>query len=703
VVVRLLIRLTSFVAVAMVLGCLALSSPAGAAPSAGGITPTVTVVGSPDPATTGSVDYLVTVTDPTNSGVPTGSVTVSDGTNDATNSCTIENLDVNGDGNCSIEEPAGSLTITADYSGDGSYSPAEDQTTETVNPATPTVAVVLPSGATTGSVSYGVTVSGPAGAVAPSGSVAIFDGTNTCEASLTNGAGSCPLEEGAGNYTITASYPGDPNYNNATGSASGTETVGQATPLVGVTQSGATPGSVTYGVTVSGPAGAVAPTGSVAIFDGTNTCDASLTNGSGSCPLVEGAGPYTISASYPGDPNYTSATWSGTEATVTVSPPSGAKTGSVTYGVSVAGPTGAEVVPTGSVEITDGTTHCTASLTNGSGSCPLIEGAGSYTLTGTYTGDTNYLGTTGPQVNETVAQATATLTPSLASTVSGGYVTYSVTVGGTTPSIVPSGTVTVKDLDPALGPGGTCTITLASGIGNCSFLQYPETAKYTIRFVYSGDPNYLAPAAAIPTQLVTFLPVTVAVTPSPSPAGVGAGQTKVTYNVTVTPTTTSPFPDPTGSVTISDGTGGSCSINNLSSGAGHCRIAESAGSYAVAASYVGDDIYASGTGDVIENVASKTVTAYSDSGSPVPAGQPITLTATVTSKASAAGTPSGSVQFEVGGVDVGAPVTLSDGVANAVYDVPVGAKHKEIVTEVFESSDTDTWLNSTGYGVFKVS
>jgi hypothetical protein len=611
-VVRLLIRLTSFVAVTVVLGCLAISSPASASPSAGaGITPNVTVAGSPNPGTTGSVDYSVSVTDPTNAGTPTGSVTVSDGTSDATNSCTIAALDVNGDGNCSIEEPAGSLTITADYSGDGSYSPAEGQTTETVNQATPTVAVVLPNGATTGSVSYGVTVSGPTGAVAPTGSVAISDGTNTCEASLTNGSGSCSLEEGVGDYSISASYPGDTNY--------------------------------------------------------------------------------------------TSATWSGTEATVTVSPPNGAKTGSVTYGVSVAGPTGAAVVPTGSVELTDGTTECTASLTNGSGSCPLIEGAGPYTLTGTYSGDTNYLGTTGPQVNETVAKATATLTPSLASTVTGGYVTYSVTVGGTTPSIVPGGSVTVTDLDPALGPGGSCTITLASGTGGCSFLQYPETAKYTIKFAYSGDTNYLAPAPATPSQVVTYLPVTVAVTPSPSPAGVGAaGQTKVTYSVTVTPTTTSPFPDPTGSVTISDGDGGGCSINNLSSGAGRCRISESLGSYSVVASYFGDTIYASGTGTVTENVASKTATTYSDSGSPVAAGQPVTLTATVTSTASAAGTPSGSVQFEVGGVDVGTPVALSDGVASTVYNVPIGAKHKQIVTEVFESSDTDTWLNSTGYGVFKV-
>jgi hypothetical protein len=136
-------RLASLAGGALVIACLAVVGSATSASAQGGIVPTVTVTPSPSPATTGAVNYAVSVTDQSSQGTPTGSVTVDDGLG---NSCPIS-LSASGDftssGNCSIEEPAGSLNISADYAGDTNYAEATGTTTETVNAATPTVTVTL--------------------------------------------------------------------------------------------------------------------------------------------------------------------------------------------------------------------------------------------------------------------------------------------------------------------------------------------------------------------------------------------------------------------------------------------------------------------------------------------------------------------------------------------------------------------------------
>ena len=143
------------------------------------LVPTVAVSGpsGPSGATTGPVVYIVTVSG--DGATPTGSVTVFDG---AGGSCSIPNLDDTGSGTCSITENAAEspFSVTASYSGDLNYTSATGYTNEDVALATPTVTVTGQSGATTGPVAYGVTVSGPTGAATPTGSVTVSDGTNTC-------------------------------------------------------------------------------------------------------------------------------------------------------------------------------------------------------------------------------------------------------------------------------------------------------------------------------------------------------------------------------------------------------------------------------------------------------------------------------------------------------------------------------------------
>ena len=101
----------------------------------GTASPTVTVSGVPNPATTGPVSYSVLVTGA--GATPTGSVSVSDGQG---GSCIIASLG-SGSGSCSITENASGspYTVTGTYSGDANYSSGTSTTAETVNPATPTL------------------------------------------------------------------------------------------------------------------------------------------------------------------------------------------------------------------------------------------------------------------------------------------------------------------------------------------------------------------------------------------------------------------------------------------------------------------------------------------------------------------------------------------------------------------------------------
>jgi large repetitive protein len=457
-------------------------------------TPTVTVTGSPNPATGGSVTYEVTVSG--SGATPTGTVSVSDGNG---GTCAITALDDLGSGSCSIIENAASspYTTTATYSGDANYLMATALTTETVNPATPTVTVAGSANpATTGPVTYDVTVSG-SGAT-PTGTVSVSDGDGgTCSISSvdSSGFGSCSLTENAASSpnTVTATYAGDANYLPATGST--TETVSPSTPTVTVIGSAnpATTGRVTYDVTVS-DSGAT-PTGTVLVSDGNGgTCAISSldSSGSGTCKIGANAqdSPYSVTATYDGDRNYTSAIGTLTEVVAPASPTvairsSGnpAPLGPVAYNVTVTG--FATFTPTGSVTVSDGTRTCTIASLNpaGKGSCKIIEPAGTYAATATYAGNASYSAasrTTSETVNKAAPSVAVSASPRPTTT---GRVTFRVVVRGMT-GLQRTGSVVVTD--------GTRRCTIAalntSGRGSCRIAE--RIGTYTVTATYSGDANY---------------------------------------------------------------------------------------------------------------------------------------------------------------------------------------------------------------------
>src|SRR5207244_3268470 len=93
----------------------------------------------------------------------------------------------------------------------------------------------------------------------------------------------------------------------------------------------------------------------------------------------------------------------------------------------------------------------------------------------------------------------------------------------------------------------------------------------------------------------------------------------------------------------------------------------SAGSYTIKAVYFGDGNFTAGTGTLTQTVnQDATTTNVSSSITPSLFGQPVTFIATVTAAAPGSGTPSGAVQFQINGNNLGTPVGLNGGQATSI-------------------------------------
>jgi len=455
------------------------------------ISTTTITADSPDPSSPGqSVAVGVTVSG--SATTPTGTVTITG----AETNCTITLA--SGSGSCNVVfNSAGVKTITATYSGDANYAGSADTESHTVSAgtaaSTTTITGDVPDPSTAGQwVAVSVTVSG-AGIPTPTGTVTITGADTNCSIILAGGTGSCNVVFNTiGVKTLTATYSGDANYAGSSGTASHTVNKGSTTMTITDTPDPSIPGqAVTVSVLVSG-AGAV-PTGIVAITGADSTCNITLSGGGGSCSVVfYTIGAKTISAAYSGDGNYidsvttTSHTVKNTSTTtITSTAPNPSTVGDwVTVNVTVSG---AGVTPTGNVEITGADVNCTITLAGGSGSCAALfntSGSGVKTLTATYEGDGNYVGSSGT-ANHTVQKGAATVTiTSVTPEPSAPYEAVTVTVTVTGAGLTPTGEVAITGADT------NCTITLVGGAGTCTIVFNTSGIK-TITATYNGDVNYL--------------------------------------------------------------------------------------------------------------------------------------------------------------------------------------------------------------------
>jgi hypothetical protein len=328
-----------------------------------------------------------------------------------------------------------------------------------------------------------------------------------------------------GTWYFRAVYAGDSNY---VGSQSGDPdeplVVGMGTAIVNpATFAPASPIGLgtgeTVSVGVSGPNGFPAPTGNVqfqvSINNGAYTNTGSPVALSGGVASIAYNPPtintYNFRAVYLGDSNYVSGTIGAASSTLIVKgnpivpAPTLNPSGSTTVGTSVS----LSVTVSGSGAVPTGTATFQVNINGGGwsniGSAINLNGAGfastnyvpssanNYQFQVVYSGDTNYVGATGPSASLTVNKATLSPTgPSVNPNpdVVNHAVTVSITILGVSGGPTPTGQATFQ---VKIGAGAWTNI--GSGInlvnGAASTTYTPNTVNsYQFQVLYNGDSNY---------------------------------------------------------------------------------------------------------------------------------------------------------------------------------------------------------------------
>jgi len=443
-------------------------------------------------------------------------------------------------------------------------------------------------------------------------------------------------------YTLAATSAG------LAGATSSAFTIGSATSTTAIVSDLPDPSvtgqPVTVNYTVTSTGGT--PTGNVTVSDGVVSCNAPA--GAGSCPLTFlTIGPKTITATYPGDANFSGSVSVGAShtvnqaATTTVfgvqnpNPSTRGQAVNVTWAVPVTSPgTG---TPTGNVTVSDGVDSCTAAVAAVSCNVTLTT-VGSRPLTITYAGDANYTGSSVGSIPHTVNSAASVTTitsdsPDPSTVGQSVAVNYSVTG----PAGTPTGTVTVSD-----GAGTFCTGTAAGG--SCSG-SFTTAGGKTLTATYAGDGNYTGSVSAGVAHTVNAAATTTSISSNaPNPSVVGQS-VAVNYSVT------SGGGTPTGNVTVSDGVN-SC-IGTVA--AGTCSLAlTTVGARTLTATYATDGNFAgsasSGAAQTV-NQAATTTAITSHLPDPSTTSNLVTVVWTVGVSAPGAGTPTGIVTITTDGAE----------------------------------------------------
>lgn len=368
---------------------------------------------------------------------------------------------------------------------------------------------------------------------------------------------------------------------------------------------------------ISGSGGSV-PTGTIQFVDestGGNTGSPVTMAADGTASYSESGqftdGGHNIAAKYSGDSTYAAAESqpitieiqpSSTTLVVTPSTttPGGGSTITVTGTVTSTNPGGS--APTGTVTVNlDGipqgnATLATSGTTTAGKVSVTVPTAGSHSIQGMYSGDTNYFSSTSNSVTITVAKVAsvtsiaatpATLTPGVAES-------FTATVA---PAVTATGTVYVLTGTVSFYDGGTTLLGTAAVSANTAVLtgiNLSLTAAHTITAVYSGDTTYDASASSPLLLTGTLLPVTVALTES-NP--VLAPDQPVTLTATVTPVSNPPIAGeqhPSGYVLFYAGSTLLSGQIAVAAGVGDTAVASTvvprvtAGQYAITAQYSGD-------------------------------------------------------------------------------------------------------------------
>ena len=486
---------------------------------------------------------------------------------------------------------AATHTVTASYSGDGNFpktTSAVDSQVVNQSPTTITIVSSSPSSSVNQAVTFTATVAPTtyAGSIFPTGTVTfsyVFNGgaavNLSCTAAqpvsvstlgtVTTAACTAPLPS-QGAYTITAAYSGDKNF--LTGSGVATQNVaGSATTttLIAAPSPSNVNQPVLFTATVKpSVSGSTNPTGTVAfsyVLNGgasVSLCSAApVTSATGVSTCLESlptaatsSAPYTITAKYSGDTNFTTSSGTVTQAvnpapltiTVTSSQTPSLVNQPVTFAATLTLANSGSAQPTATVSFKDtltGSTLCAnATLTlnannayMASCSLPVTNQwtAATHPITATYNGDPNFPATTSPVFAQvvTAGPTTAVLTSALPVSIATQSVTFTATVvPAQTGAIVPSGYFTFTS-SGTWNPAASCQaapvapITSGTGAGTaiatCTASFPASASSQTISAAYAGDPNFTGNNVSVNQTVQNFSIANAVMTSSSTTATTG--------------------------------------------------------------------------------------------------------------------------------------------------------------------------------------
>ncbi|WP_432093509.1 Ig-like domain repeat protein, partial [Streptomyces sp. bgisy100] len=453
---------------------------------------------------------------------------------------------------------------------------------------------------------------------------------------------------------------------------------------------------VTFTATVV-PLGPGAPTGTVTfVIRGGPTLTAPVIGGRATVS-TNGLSPgtYSVTAIYSGDSRFTSSTGASshpvlkalTTTYVSSSPEPSTFGQPVTFTASVAPVPPGAGTPTGTVTFFISTgLSLTAPLVNGTARITTgALGPGLHVVVAIYSGDINFLPSTGTDTHTVRIRSAATRTTVTSApdpSAVGQPVQFTATVAPLSPgSGTPTGTVTFSFGD------GTPSVT-ASLSGGVARVTHPYASAagspYTVTATYGGDGSF-GPSTGSDTQTVGRAATTTSVATSPDPSVPGQ---PVTVTASVAPAAGGGG-TPTGTVTFAFGDGTPPVTATLFGGVATVThpYASAAGSpFTVTATYGGDTAFGPSTGTDTHTVGrATTTTTVASSPDPSAVGQPVTFTATVAGSGGG-GTPAGNVTFSFGDGTPTVTAALSGGVATATHTYTSASGSPYTVTAAYGGS-----------------
>jgi hypothetical protein len=338
-------------------------------------------------------------------------------------------------------------------------------------------------------------------------------GTNPAAAQIPLN-GLVPVNGGNGSHSVSVTYNGDANYN-STLLTSTHVTVLPATSSVSITSTPSTyGGSSSFTVTVSGVSGGASPGGSITYqVDGGAFQNAPLTSSgptqsSASASIAAlSVGSHTLSVSYTGDGNYSSANGTGSlqvnkaQALFQVNAPAPYPYGQ-TASVNVTFQTsGNQTAPSGTVtyqidngviqSVNIGANPAAASLPLGLLSV-VNGGAGSHSVTINYGGDSNFNSGSLGTVNVTVTRATPGVSVSASPVSYPAHSTFTATVSSPfTGTAAPSGTITYQ-IDGGALQNATLSVSSQNSTQGVATVDTGSltAGSHNLTVNYGGDNNY---------------------------------------------------------------------------------------------------------------------------------------------------------------------------------------------------------------------